>query len=105
MLRGAIALATIHSLLVIRSDEFDTRSVAFLRAVDTTCTMKSHRIVTVNHDLNVSMSIHLGCIVLINFFGSPAMDSVFPALIKLGIFTTHAVVQNWRLLDRLESMS
>ena len=105
MLRRAIALATIHSLLVVRSDEFDTRSIAFLRAVNATCTIESHRIVTVDHNLNVSMAIHFGCIVLINFFSSPAMDSVLPALIKLGILTTHAIVQNWRLLDRLESLS
>ena len=41
-------------------------------------------------------------LVLFELVGGAAMDSILPALVKLGVFTAHVIVQNGRLLNGLE---
>lgn len=40
--------------------------------------------------------------VLINLIRSPPVDRVFPALVKLRVFASHIVMQDWRVIHGLE---
>ena len=58
---------------------------------------------TVIHlDVGVVVGAELLLLVLFELVCGAAMDSILPALVKLGVFTAHVIVQNGRLLNGLE---
>ena len=55
-------------------------------------------------DLNVCVIVGL-LLLLFNGAGGPSVDGVLPALVKVRVFATDVVVQNWRLLYLLQTAS